>query len=160
MGVAYSAHLLAADYAQLRRGDDAIRQAEMAVALHPSDSTVIYNAACTYGVLGKKAEALGMLRRAKAAGYSNEDWIHHDPDLASSMMIRNSEPCILRLRRNNRPIATGGGLCGDLPITCDDFAVLNSQIGNLRRQPQFLSVFGRIHHPLHGGLQRGLRDRE
>jgi hypothetical protein len=33
-------------------------------------------------VLGKKTEALGMLRRAKAAGYSNEDWIHHDPDLA------------------------------------------------------------------------------
>jgi non-specific serine/threonine protein kinase len=74
--------LLAADSAQLGRGDDAVRQAEMAVALHPSDSTVIYKAACTYGVLGKKAEALGMLRRAKAAGYSNEDWIHHDPDLA------------------------------------------------------------------------------
>jgi Flp pilus assembly protein TadD len=74
--------LLAADYAQLGRGHDATRQVEMAAALHPSDSTVLYNAACTYGVPGKKAEAVGMLRGAKAAGYSNEDWIHHDLDLA------------------------------------------------------------------------------
>jgi tetratricopeptide (TPR) repeat protein len=73
--------LLAADYANIGRSDDAIRQAEMAVALRPNDSSVLYNAACTYGVLAKKPETLAMLRRAKEAGYSNEDWIHEDPDL-------------------------------------------------------------------------------
>jgi non-specific serine/threonine protein kinase len=73
--------LLAADYANIGRTDDAIRQAEMAVALRPNDSSVLYNAACTYGVLEKKEEALELLRRAKAAGYSNENWIHEDPDL-------------------------------------------------------------------------------
>jgi tetratricopeptide (TPR) repeat protein len=73
--------LLAADYANVGRSDDAIRHAEMAVALRPNDSSVLYNAGCTYGVLGRKAEALAMLRRAKDAGYSNEDWIHEDPDL-------------------------------------------------------------------------------
>ena len=73
--------LLAADYANVGRTDDAIRQAEMAVALRPNDSSVLYNAACTYGVLEKKKEALELLRRAKAAGYSNENWIHEDPDL-------------------------------------------------------------------------------
>ncbi|MFI5057760.1 MAG: protein kinase [Candidatus Acidiferrales bacterium] len=73
--------LLAADYANIGRTDDAIRQAEMAVALRPNDSSVLYNAACTYGVLEKKQEALELLRRAKAAGYSNENWIHEDPDL-------------------------------------------------------------------------------
>jgi serine/threonine protein kinase/Flp pilus assembly protein TadD len=73
--------LLAADYANLGRTDDAIRHAEMAVALRPSDANVLYNAACTYGVLGRKTEALAALRRAKEAGYANSDWPRMDPDL-------------------------------------------------------------------------------
>jgi len=74
--------LLAADYANLGRKDDAIRHAEMAVALRPSDGNVLYNAACTYGVLGRKSDALAMIRRAKEAGYANTDWPRIDPDLA------------------------------------------------------------------------------
>jgi serine/threonine protein kinase/Flp pilus assembly protein TadD len=73
--------LLAADYANFGRVDDAIRQVEMALTLRPNDSSVIYNAACTYGALGKKAEAIATLRRAKEAGYSNDDWAQQDPDL-------------------------------------------------------------------------------
>jgi Flp pilus assembly protein TadD len=73
--------LLAADYAQVGRGEDAIRHAEMAVALRPNDSSVLYNAACTYGVLKNKELALEMLRQAKGAGYSNWDWVREDPDL-------------------------------------------------------------------------------
>jgi serine/threonine protein kinase/cytochrome c-type biogenesis protein CcmH/NrfG len=80
--------LLAADYANVGRPDDAIRHAEMAIALRPSDSSVLYNAACTYGVLRKKAEALAILKRAKEAGYSNEDWPRQDPDL----MCLHDEP--------------------------------------------------------------------
>jgi non-specific serine/threonine protein kinase len=53
----------------------------MAVALRPNDSSVMYNAACTYGVLGRKAEALVMLRKSFEAGYSNWDWPRQDPDL-------------------------------------------------------------------------------
>jgi serine/threonine protein kinase/Flp pilus assembly protein TadD len=74
--------LLAADYANLGRKDDAIRHAEMAVALRPNDGNVLYNAACTYGVLGRKQESLAMIRRAKQAGYANTDWPRIDPDLA------------------------------------------------------------------------------
>jgi Flp pilus assembly protein TadD len=74
--------LLAADYANLGRKEDAVRHAEMAVALRPSDGNVLYNAACTYGVLGRKSDALAMIRRAKEAGYANTDWPHIDPDLA------------------------------------------------------------------------------
>jgi serine/threonine protein kinase/Flp pilus assembly protein TadD len=73
--------LLAADYANMGRADDAARHLEMAVALRPKDSNVLYNAACTYGVLGKKTEALDLLRRALDAGYANADWPHQDPDL-------------------------------------------------------------------------------
>jgi serine/threonine protein kinase/cytochrome c-type biogenesis protein CcmH/NrfG len=73
--------LLAADYANMDRSEDAIRHLEMTVALRPNDSNVLYNAACTYAVLGKKAEALDRLRRALTFGYANADWPRQDPDL-------------------------------------------------------------------------------
>lgn len=74
--------LLAADYASIGNAEDSVRQLEMAVTLRPNDSSVLYNAACTYGLLGKRQEALETLVRAKQAGYSNLDWIRRDPDLA------------------------------------------------------------------------------
>ena len=73
--------LLAADYANFGRHEDAVRHLEMTVALRPNDSNVLYNAACTYAVLGKKAESLDLLRRALACGYANFAWPHQDPDL-------------------------------------------------------------------------------
>jgi serine/threonine protein kinase/cytochrome c-type biogenesis protein CcmH/NrfG len=73
--------LLAADCANMGRADDAVRHLEMAVALRPHDSNVLYNAACTYAVLGKKKETLELLRRSLASGYSNADWPRQDPDL-------------------------------------------------------------------------------
>jgi len=74
--------LLASDYAYLGREEDATRHLQMAVTLRPNDPMVLYNAACTYGVLGRKTETLEMLRRAKESGYANLDWIRKDPDLA------------------------------------------------------------------------------
>jgi len=47
----------------------------------PGDPNTLYNAACTYAVLGKKAEALETLKKAFAAGYSNGDWAAKDSDL-------------------------------------------------------------------------------
>ncbi|MGB9511867.1 MAG: protein kinase [Candidatus Acidiferrum sp.] len=75
--------LLAADYASMERAEDAVRHLEMTVALRPNDSNVLYNAACTYAVLGKRPEALDLLRRALATGYANVDWPRQDPDLKS-----------------------------------------------------------------------------
>ena len=75
--------LLAADYAAVRRDADSVRELQKAVDLRPQDSNILYNAACAYGVLKRKGEAIEMLRRAKAAGYANPDWIRRDPDLAS-----------------------------------------------------------------------------
>lgn len=73
--------LLANTYASLGNEEDAVRHLETAVALRPSDSNVLYNSACTYGILQRKAEALDMIRRAKQAGYSTWDWARRDPDL-------------------------------------------------------------------------------
>jgi tetratricopeptide (TPR) repeat protein len=74
--------LLSGNYANAGNEDDAIRHLQTAVALRPGDSNVLYNAACTYGVLQKKAEALDLLRRAREAGYGNLEWASRDPDLA------------------------------------------------------------------------------
>ena len=61
--------------------DEAIRHLQTAVALRPKDTNTLYNAACTYGVLGRKAEALETVKKALAAGYGNLDWMAKDPDL-------------------------------------------------------------------------------
>jgi serine/threonine protein kinase/Flp pilus assembly protein TadD len=61
--------------------DECMRHLQTAVALHPKDSRVLYNAACTYGVLGKKTEALETLKKSFAAGYSNPAWAANDTDL-------------------------------------------------------------------------------
>jgi non-specific serine/threonine protein kinase len=54
---------------------------KIAVAMRPTDANVLYNAACTYGILRMKAEALDALRRSIQAGYGNADWCTKDPDL-------------------------------------------------------------------------------
>jgi non-specific serine/threonine protein kinase len=74
--------LLATTLASSRRDDDeSIRHLQTAVALRPGDPNTLYNAACTYGVLGKKAEALETFKRAVEAGYSNLNWALKDTDL-------------------------------------------------------------------------------
>jgi serine/threonine protein kinase/tetratricopeptide (TPR) repeat protein len=61
--------------------DEAIRHLQTAVALRPNDANTLYNAACTYGVLGRNAEALDALKRAFASGYGNKSWAAKDSDL-------------------------------------------------------------------------------
>ena len=74
--------LLAAYLAYLEQGpDESLRHLQTAVALRPNDSNTLYNAACTYGVLGKKAEALETLKKAFGAGYGNPNWAANDSDL-------------------------------------------------------------------------------
>ena len=73
--------LLANNYAFFSREEDSVRQLQTAVALRPGDSNVLYNAACTYGLMDKKAEALDMLKKAKEAGYSDWPWVARDTDL-------------------------------------------------------------------------------
>jgi tetratricopeptide (TPR) repeat protein len=61
--------------------DESIRHLQTAVALRPGDPNTLYNAACTYGVLGKKTEALETLKKALKAGYGNINWAAKDSDL-------------------------------------------------------------------------------
>lgn len=60
----------------------AVAELRKALELRPDDTNILYNAACVYGVLEEKTEALVLLRRLKDAGILNVDWARRDPDLA------------------------------------------------------------------------------
>src|SRR6202162_4490878 len=60
--------LLGANYARLKREEDALRELNLAVTLRANESSILYNAACTYCRLNKNAEALAALRKAWDAG--------------------------------------------------------------------------------------------
>jgi tetratricopeptide (TPR) repeat protein len=74
--------LLATNLAyHVQDADEAIRHLKTAVALRPNDPNTLYNAACTYGVLARKSEALDAIKKAFASGYGNESWAANDSDL-------------------------------------------------------------------------------
>jgi serine/threonine protein kinase/Tfp pilus assembly protein PilF len=73
--------LLGANYARLKREQDALRELHMAVTLRADESSILYNAACTYCRLNKRAEALEALRKAWDAGSRDPVWTRRDPDL-------------------------------------------------------------------------------
>lgn len=85
--------LLAGCYAKLGRRDEATSELEKVLASPISDPHTIYNAACTYGVLQMKEEALTTLNRAVEAGYSEWDLATRDPDLT----CLREEPAFKRL---------------------------------------------------------------
>ena len=75
--------LLGSYYAQEQRIDDAIRETNLAMTLRPNEATVLYNAACTFATIGRRAEALDALRKSWEAGYKDAEWTRRDPDLTS-----------------------------------------------------------------------------
>jgi serine/threonine protein kinase/cytochrome c-type biogenesis protein CcmH/NrfG len=74
--------LLAGNYSRGGKPREAVAAAQKAVAMRPHDSLTLYNAACTYGVLNMKPEALAMFRRAIESGYRNPEYAARDDDLA------------------------------------------------------------------------------
>lgn len=73
--------LLAADLATLGQHDEAVQHVKIAVAMRPTDANILYNAACAYGCMRMKKEALESFRRCVYAGYHNAVWATKDPDL-------------------------------------------------------------------------------
>ena len=73
--------LLANDYTQVDRAEDAVREAHLAMALRANDAMVLYNVACVFGQLGRKDECMTALRKAWDAGFKDPTWARRDPDL-------------------------------------------------------------------------------
>ena len=74
--------LVAGDYADLGRTEDALQQLNMALTLRANEPSILYNAACTYCGLKRHAEAMDVLRKAWEAGFRDAVWARRDPDLA------------------------------------------------------------------------------
>ncbi len=74
--------LLGADYAELGRSDDALRELNLAVTLRANEASILYNAACLYCGLGRKQEAIDALRKTWESGFKDSAWARRDPDLA------------------------------------------------------------------------------
>jgi len=89
--------LLACDLAILGQQDEAIQHIKIAVAMRPTDANILYNAACAYGVLKMKKEALETFRRCVEAGYHNATWALKDPDLE----ILHDDSEFVRLAQQN-----------------------------------------------------------
>jgi len=64
------------------RFPEAIREANLAIALRPNEATVLYNAACVFCSMEQKDEAMASLKKAWDAGFREADWARRDPDLA------------------------------------------------------------------------------
>ena len=93
--------LLASYYAEVGRTEDARREAIMAMTLRPNESSILYNAACTFCLMNQKGEALEALTKAWRAGFRDTDWVRRDPDLA----ILQDEPEFVKLypEKNDKP---------------------------------------------------------
>ncbi|MGB6232116.1 MAG: protein kinase, partial [Candidatus Acidiferrales bacterium] len=74
--------LLGANYADLGRVEDSLRELNLAVTLRANEASILYNAACVYCGLKRKAEALDALRKAWEAGFRDAVWARRDPDLS------------------------------------------------------------------------------
>ena len=85
--------LMATDYAELGRVEDALRELNMAITLRANEASILYNAACTYAILGRKREAMETIKKAWEAGFKDSIWARRDPDLA----LLHDDPEFLRL---------------------------------------------------------------
>ncbi len=73
---------LAIGFASLSRPDEAVREANLAMMLRPNDATTLYNSACAFCMLDRKADAIDALKKAWNAGFKDAIWARRDPDLA------------------------------------------------------------------------------
>jgi non-specific serine/threonine protein kinase len=94
--------LLSCDLAILGHQDEAVQHVKIAVAMRPTDANILYNAACTYGLLRMKKEAMEAFRRCVEAGYYNAVWASKDPDLT----VLHDDPEFQKI------VASAGGSAG------------------------------------------------
>jgi serine/threonine protein kinase len=76
-----------------------LKPANIFVTPRGQANVVMYNVACVFGQLGRKAEALDAIRKATEAGWNDGAWARRDPDLA----ILHGDPEFARLFPEKRP---------------------------------------------------------
>lgn len=76
------AHILFASYlAEVGEAEQALQEADTALALGGNDAIMLYNLCCVLCFLDEKEKAVDTFAQALAAGYGNLQWARRDPDL-------------------------------------------------------------------------------
>jgi len=70
----------ATGWVQLGEKERALDWARRAMAIDPDESMTLYNVACVYSLIGNAEDAIDVLGRAVAAGYTHKEWIENDAD--------------------------------------------------------------------------------
>jgi serine/threonine protein kinase/Flp pilus assembly protein TadD len=97
--------LLGAYCAELGREEDALRELNLAITLRANEASILYNAACAFCLLKRKAEALDSLRKAWEAGFHDASWARRDP----SLVLLHGDPEFERLYpEKNAPAPASG----------------------------------------------------
>ncbi len=56
---------------------------DLALSMDPEQVPILYNAACSYAMLGHESKSLDCLERALRQGFSHLEWMTRDPELSS-----------------------------------------------------------------------------
>ena len=80
---ARATNLGAALLAKIGDRDRTIDYIRRSLTIDPEDSTMLYNIACAYALIGMPDEALASLETAVDRGFGHKEWIEHDSDLES-----------------------------------------------------------------------------
>ena len=75
--------LLGGLYTKQGRVAEGLKMDRRLVRLQPRNATAHYNLACSLALSQRKPDALRSLHRAIALGYTDLEWMRHDPDLDS-----------------------------------------------------------------------------
>jgi len=89
--------------ASLDQKQKSLRLLKQALTLDPDDSMVLYNAGCTYSLLGMINEAMHSLERAYDRGLTLKGWYLHDGNLDN---IRSSDRFKALMERMEEPVGT------------------------------------------------------
>jgi non-specific serine/threonine protein kinase len=100
--------LLGANYAKLSREQDALRELQMAVTLRADESSILYNAACTYCRLNRRS--LGRSPQSMGRRFTRSGLDASRPRSAAPPRRPRVRAPLPRKTRLRRPLARGGEL--------------------------------------------------
>jgi len=66
---------------QLGERERGLEWAKRGFGIDPEDSSVLYNVACVYTLVGRLDDAIGCLEKAVQNGFGHKEWLENDSDL-------------------------------------------------------------------------------
>lgn len=93
--------VLGDDYTRRGSFKDGLKVDQQLARLRPEDSTVLYNLACSYALIGRLDRATNALVKAIDRGYDDFRWLMRDPDL---QQLRDHEDLFKKVREKVRSV--------------------------------------------------------